>query len=540
MKFYYYSLKAKIYFEIVLFLHMIVFPACLFSKTIKEPDVLTAVETWVRYVTADARPEAMVSKMEPYKVEGETIAYIAHLSENGFCICGASDLVLPVYLYSPRGTYDAQNPNYQYILWEIDTRMKNLQRIGKMDSQLQFYEELSQREILWQDLVSGRIPPKMIQSENILADPDSMIINFASHWHQGAPYNNLCPLHENASQRCVVGCVATAMSQIIYYWQWPNTGAGSEDVNYEFRWRNNWDSEPLGTNPNIPAGWAGRLEWTSANGGLLQMNGNWDESVLRNAQAINGDSDYQDALQNLYDNLNRRVTNWSANFGATTYQLDHMADEAGSLPAGGIDAVATLCYHAGVAVQMDYGIEGSGALMNDANDALEDNFRYSRDASCGSPDIQEITENIQWLRPVMLGGHSNSGAGHAWVIYGYNKRTDPNRQFLMNMGWGGNGDDWYSCDNIDYNHDNIPDFNIDQEQIIQIAPLKNAQFVGNRNSGDGSPDSPHKDIEDAIRNAPSATTLIFKAGSTNTFSANTLVIDRPFTIKGLNVTIQKQ
>lgn len=43
-------------------------------------------------------------------------------------------------------------------------------------------------------------------------------------WDQGAPYNNLCP--QISSERCVTGCVATAMAQILYYWKWPNKGNG--------------------------------------------------------------------------------------------------------------------------------------------------------------------------------------------------------------------------------------------------------------------------------------------------------------------------
>ena len=33
-----------------------------------------------------------------------------------------------------------------------------------------------------------------------------------------------------------------------------------------------------------------------------------------------------------------------------------------------------------------------------------------------------------------------------WVVYGYNARTDPNRQFLMSLGWGGSSDGWYTVD----------------------------------------------------------------------------------------------
>ena len=40
-------------------------------------------------------------------------------------------------------------------------------------------------------------------------------------WNQSAPYNRMCP--EVNGSHCVTGCVATAMAQIMYYWQYPDT-----------------------------------------------------------------------------------------------------------------------------------------------------------------------------------------------------------------------------------------------------------------------------------------------------------------------------
>ena len=43
---------------------------------------------------------------------------------------------------------------------------------------------------------------------------------------------------------------------------------------------------------------------------------------------------------------------------------------------------------------------------------------------------------------------------------------------------------------------------------------------------------------EALAEALDYTTLIFQAGSINTFSAGTLIIDRPLILKGYNVTIE--
>lgn len=44
-------------------------------------------------------------------------------------------------------------------------------------------------------------------------------------WYQDAPHNNMCPLDKDGN-RCLVGCVATAMTQVMHYWNWPAKGMG--------------------------------------------------------------------------------------------------------------------------------------------------------------------------------------------------------------------------------------------------------------------------------------------------------------------------
>jgi hypothetical protein len=64
---------------LVLAFGLIVAPTAVQAGRIGEQEVRGAVETWVRYVTADARPDAVIERMEPYQMDGEIVAYIAHL-----------------------------------------------------------------------------------------------------------------------------------------------------------------------------------------------------------------------------------------------------------------------------------------------------------------------------------------------------------------------------------------------------------------------------------------------------------------------------
>ena len=535
-------------------------PTCVEAGSgIGEEEVRAAVQTWVRYVTADARPDAVVVRMEPYQMDGETVAYIAHLAGGGFCLCGADDLVLPVYFYSPCGTYDPDNPDYQYILWEIGTRLEYLRKgLEEKDPKvLQYQGALSDRAEFWQDLIAGRIPRRVSRPKAPLAEPERMELKqLTSQWSQGSAnpgsgrfntFNAMCPvLTPNIApgapitdEHTIVGCTATAMAQIMRYWEWPNTGVGNASVNYVYRWRTTWDEEPLANDPGIPAGWPwdNRLEWTAAGGGRLRMNGYWDDSLYGSAQAISLTyAAYQTALANLWSDagFTHETDNYAVDFGATTYDWSLMQDTQAASGSVSNAEMAKLSYHAGVAVGMDYGITGSGAWPGTA---AQDHFRYDPDVTQGARVTNTMTAEIQWLRPPMLIGWNASGGGHTWVILGYDKANDPNRQFKMNMGWGGNDDGWYSCDNVPGG------LNLNQEHVIRIAPLDVVKFVGNNEPGDGSPDDPYKNIREAIAlppvGAPDGATLIFKAGSVNTFTG-TLVITRPCTLRGYNVVIRRE
>lgn len=48
-----------------------------------------------------------------------------------------------------------------------------------------------------------------------------------SRWGQGFPFSNETPVVEGRSTAC--GCVATAMAQIMYYWEWPRQGHGEKE-----------------------------------------------------------------------------------------------------------------------------------------------------------------------------------------------------------------------------------------------------------------------------------------------------------------------
>ena len=202
--------------------------------------------------------------------------------------------------------------------------------------------------------------------------------------------------------------------------------------------------------------------------------------------------------------------------------------------AGDIE-VAKLCYHCGVAVKMEWGRYSSSANVADVYDAMVGFFRYDPDMFYWACSRDVMTTEIQWLRPVLFrADDANGGGGHAWVVYGYDKSTDPNRRFWMNMGWDGTATGWYTLDDITPND---WDFSEVQWHQTQIAPKSVVEFVGGPGGGDGTPGAPYVNVATAITYAPDGARLIFKAGSTNTFAGGSLVCDRPVTLTGHDVRI---
>ena len=214
-------------------------------------------------------------------------------------------------------------------------------------------------------------------------------------WDQVAPYNTAIPWvfagtpDYTTVNAIATGCVATAAAQIMKYYKYPEQGTGSSACT------------------------------TSVNG----------------------------------------VT-FSADFESTTYEWSKMADTydyntySGTTSGTGTDAenaVATLMYHCGVAANMTYGTlgdKGSSAYNTNMGKGLVTYFGYdksmTREAREDDTDdewAQIIYDELNAGRPVLYGGQTSGGSGHAFVCSGY--KNDGGDLFHINWGWNGNHNGYF-------------------------------------------------------------------------------------------------
>ena len=103
-------------------------PARRIAATIDVDDVRAAVEAWLRFENGRCPAGCTGRHHAALAGEGGRRRPTSPICRAAvFCICGADSRVLPVYFYSPHGTFDADREDFTYILWEIDARRAYLE-----------------------------------------------------------------------------------------------------------------------------------------------------------------------------------------------------------------------------------------------------------------------------------------------------------------------------------------------------------------------------------------------------------------------------
>ncbi|MDZ7741290.1 MAG: C10 family peptidase [Bacteroidota bacterium] len=133
-----------------------------------------------------------------------------------------------------------------------------------------------------------------------------------------------------------------------------------------------------------------------------------------------------------------------ADFENTWYRWEEMCDE----PKTTNLAIAELMYQAGVALEMNFGPDGSGAMG--FPEQIEAHFPISTDLDSIQRALYTDTEwknliinQLDQGLPLGYVGFSPS-SGHMWNCDGYQDTS----YFHMNWGWGGQSNGYYMLDNL--------------------------------------------------------------------------------------------
>ncbi len=350
-----------------------------FAAEANPVDRSTAREVGLKFMNANTK--ALLSNADElqwvttYNTNRGDAAFYVFNTQDGFIIVSADDCAMPILGYSSEGQFDVEN-----IPIQLQEYLQGfVEQIGYgIENHLQADKRIAEQ---WEQVrTTGHL------TNNRTDEVVEPLIT--TKWSQWDPYNALVP------NGCPTGCTATAMAQVMKYWEWPLQGTGE----HSYQW---------------------------------------------NGQTL------------------------SANFGETTYDWGNMPESLSNSPMQEqIEAVATLMYHCGVSVNMNYAPYGSSAMLYP--ESLIDYFAYSDEMSLeikgnflDATWKAKLKDCLNLRRPLFYTGSGSSGGSHAFVCDGY----DANEMFHFNWGWGGNSDGYFAMgalnpDGSEYSYLNIAIFNI--------------------------------------------------------------------------------
>lgn len=300
---------------------------------------------------------------------GEAKYYLFEpLNGNGFVMVSSERSLSPILAYSMTQKFNLDGAPENLKAW-----------LGNYTEQIQFATENPQRPSRklneqWTSLLAGT------QAELRTAKVGPLL---TTRWGQDATYNNLCPKN-SMKQQALTGCTATAMAQIMKYWNYPLIGQGGTAATFD---------------NDASDGISGLFE--SKIGGTLYK---WQE---------------------MNDTIDAR--SWPA-----TAQL--MRDAGIAVQTNyGIGASGAFGRNVTTAMHTYFGYNSSPLLARDqyTKEDWEDMLRNAIDN--GIP---------VFYSGVRLDAAGNPVAAHAWVCDGYE-----NNHFHMNWGWEDEArDTWLALD----------------------------------------------------------------------------------------------
>ncbi len=144
--------------------------------------------------------------------DGTTLAYIAGLAPKGYIAVAADTDIEPIIAYSVEGdfVFDDSPQNKPLRMLEADIALRLQAKAFVEPAHLRANNALWNSYLNRDKAVLGSVATTTVWGPWI-----------DTNWGQSAPYNDLCPMDPAAGERAVTGCVATAMCQIVDYWEWP-------------------------------------------------------------------------------------------------------------------------------------------------------------------------------------------------------------------------------------------------------------------------------------------------------------------------------
>ena len=168
-----------------------------------------------------------MSRLSPlasiFDYDHSVLGYIFDLSPSGYIITSNNNDIRPIIAYSFENNFISEDHEWNYPLGIIRTDLRTrTQALQYMKNSI-----IERNNLQWESYISGDL-----HSISYLFDTDTYGPFIDTKWNQGDPYNIFCPIDPVTTARCPIGCVVTAMGQIVNFWEWPRSIAFNDSDSY--------------------------------------------------------------------------------------------------------------------------------------------------------------------------------------------------------------------------------------------------------------------------------------------------------------------
>ena len=316
----------------------------------------------------------------------------APADSHGFVLVSADDCALPVVGWSPTSVFRAGVAPVAAWLTACAGQIADMRQQGIEGS-----PAVADR---WRRLLDGSpIVPK--------STPIGPLVT--TIWNQEPVFQQLCPYDSATGVRCLAGCGAIAMAQVMKYWNHPVSGIGHHTYT---TYTNSYG--PLTANFDTTYAWADMpdtLTWLSTQAQQDAVN------LLVYHVGVAIEMDY--------------TPNWSNSY---MYYYDYFGP----------------CIETAFPTYFKYRTSARAVSMDEYSSAEWDSL---------------LMVELRAQRPMVYRGADYYAGGHIFVLDG----CDAYGHYHINWGWGGYGDGFFTVGSL--NPDQYQSYTIGQCAVIGIEPL---------------------------------------------------------------------
>ncbi len=191
----------------------------------------TVCQNWLTYIVSQTgdwggSTEPEITDVQDIIENDTLLARYYAISPSGYIIVPALKELAPVKAYTEDYSLDIDEPGGMALMMReiLFSRMQIFVEVygsleASQSTEQPLFDRISRQK--WDQLTVT--PEQFSTAKNINEPLEEVGPLLTTVWHQSAPYNALCPPGDG--DLCIVGCVATAAAQIVWYYAWPPYGA---------------------------------------------------------------------------------------------------------------------------------------------------------------------------------------------------------------------------------------------------------------------------------------------------------------------------